>query len=267
MLHQASLPATGSEAVAGAQVFSWKYAGLIADRDIMLSLPSELGFAQRAAEMRVDLSGLALLAAPLVGLFLASLALTLQWGGVRLGLVTYLLVGWSVALFYPALALLTGLMPVGPAAALALLLISGLVVQFLGLSAGWRRTWWRAGWLLFIFLGILSLGMLSQWRGLMLFGGAFLLIASLMLLYARRLPDAEPEPPPTETSSPEEAPAATTGRHCPHCGQALAGAFDFCPGCGQDAHLFRKCAECGHEQLALTDPAPAHCVRCGQSLG
>jgi len=265
-LHQSSLPATDTEVREGAQVFSWEYAGLIADRDIMLSLPSELGFAQRAAEMRVDLGGLALLAAPLVGLFLASLALSLHWGGVRLGLVTYLLIGWSVALFYPALALLTGLMPVGLAAALALLLISGLVVVFLGLSAGWRRTWWRAAWLLFIFLGILSLGMLSQWRGLMLFGGAFLLIASLMLLYARRQPGAVPEPPPTEAPAPEEPPVAPAGRHCPQCGRALADAYDFCPGCGQDAHLFSKCAECGHEQLAFSDAALSHCVRCGQLL-
>jgi hypothetical protein len=266
-LHATSLPATDTGVSEGAQVFSWKYPGLIADRDIRLSLPSELGFAQRAAETRGDISSLALLAPVLVGLFIGCLALTLNWAGVRLDLLTCLLIGLSMALFYPAFALLTGLMPVGLAAVLALCLVSSLVILFLGLTAGWRRTWWRASWLLFIFLGILSLGMVSQWRGLMLFGGAFLLIATLMLLYARRLPVLEPEPPPAETPSAEEPPEVAVGRHCPHCGRALDETYDYCPGCGKDAHLFCTCVGCGHEQLALTDPAPAHCVRCGQLLG
>ena len=263
---RSSLPPTGSESIDGGEVFAWKYEALIADRDIELALPAQSSIRQRVAQMQHDFRALAGLAPLLVSLFLASLAVLLQWDGVRLGLVAYLLIGWSLALFYPMLTLLSALLGVIPAAALTLLLVSGLIMLFLGLTAGWRRTAWCAGWLLVIFLGVLSLGTLTPWTGLALVTGGLLLLGPFMVAYARRPVAPKPEPAPPPSPTPVEVEPESASRHCPHCGQVLADGFSFCPGCGQDAHHFRRCTGCGHEQFVPSDLTPIHCIHCGQSL-
>jgi hypothetical protein len=265
-LDRHSLPPTGTEVDGSSETFTWNYDGLIANRDIKLALPTRLSIPQRVAQMQDEFRALAALAPILVGLFLASLAGLLHWGRVRLGPVAYLLIGWSLALFYLMLTFLSGRMGVIPATALAFLLISGLVLFFLGLVAGWRQTWWRAGWLLVIFLIILSLGILFPWGKPLLVCGGLLLLATFMLLYARRPVPPQLEPAPPSSSLPVEAPPEPVGRHCPHCGRALATDYGFCPGCGQDAQRFRACTGCGYEQFTSEDLAPIYCIHCGGSL-
>jgi len=266
-----SLPTTANAVTDGGETFTWDYTGLIPSRDIQLTLPARLSFAQRVAQLQGDFRLLAVLAPFLVGLFLASLFGVFRLSGMRLRLESYLLIGCSLAFFYPILTFLSGLVDVVLAAVLALLLVSGLLLVFLGLTAGWRQTWWRAGLLLAIFLGIFSLGILTPWRGLLLTSGGLLLVGTFMLLYARRPPAPEPEPvsilEPEPMPTPEPVPAPEpTKRHCPHCGRALADDHDFCPGCGQDTHRVRRCAKCGHEQFVPAELEPAYCVHCGQLL-
>lgn len=269
-----SLPTTGRDVVDRGETFTWDYAGLIANRDIRLTLPSRLSFAQRVAHLQGDFSRMAVFAPFLVGLFLASLAGLLRLGGVSLRLESYLLMGCVLALFYPLLTFLSGVIDLVPAASLAFLIVSGLVLLFLGLMGGWRQTWWRGGLLLVIFLGIFSLGMLTPWRGLLFTGGALLLLGTFMIAYARQPKVTEPEPvspeapepePMTETSPPEEVPEPIS-RHCPHCGRGLAEDHQFCPGCGREISYFRTCAQCGHEQYVSPDLEAAHCVHCGSLL-
>jgi hypothetical protein len=282
---ESSLPATGSTFDEGSETFTWHYTNLIPSRDVRIDLPTRLGFAQRVEQLQDDFRALAGLAPLLVGLFLASLAGLLHLGGIRLTLTPYLLVGIGLALFYPLLTFLSGLVNAALAAAVSLSLVSGLLLLFLGLTAGWRQTLWRAGYLLTVFLGIFSLGMLTPWWRLLLTSGSLLLVGAFMMQYARRptiprleseLPVASlPDEPDGESGSepvlsvaapPAETIAEPTHRHCPHCGRELAEDHSFCPGCGQDASPFRRCANCGHEQFVSTGLESVHCVRCGRPL-
>lgn len=261
-----SLPATAQELDGGGETFVWQYAGLVANRDVELTLPATPSPAQRIAEMRADFYRLAGLAPLWVGLYLATLAAMLHWSGARLRLVHYLLIGWALGFFYPMLIFLSGAVGVGAAASLAVPTISGLVLCFLGLEAGWRQTWWRAGWLLIVFLVILSLGTLTPWTALALIMGGLLILGTLMLSYACRPISPPSEPTVAPGPTPAEAEARPRCWHCPYCGRTLADDFDFCPGCGQDIDQFDTCANCGYQQFVSPDPQLRHCTRCGEQL-
>ena len=283
-----SLPPTASEVTGDDEILTWDYTGLIVDRDIQLALPTRLSFAQRIAQLQDDFRALAGLAPFLVGLFLASLAIVLHLGRVRLRLESYLLVGCGLALFYPLLTFLSGMVGLTLAAVLALLLVSGLLLVFLSLTAGWQKAGWRTGLLLVIFLGFFSLGMLTPWQGLLLTGGCSRGASSLMLLYARRPPAPEPEPPPSPAEAaiepepalpldkaspeaglallPDETTPEPAGFHCLYCARVLADDYNFCPGCGHDTNCFRRCPDCGTRQFVPAELEPAYCVCCGQLL-
>ena len=296
-----SLPTTGHEAAEDGEVLTWDYAGLIVDRDVQLTLPARLSFAQRIAGLQDEFRVLAALAPFLVALFSVSLAAVFYLGRVRLGLESYLLAGLGMALFYPLLIFLSGLVAPVPAAVVALSLISGLLLVFLGLAAGWQQTRWRVGLLLIVFLGFFSLGILTPWQGLMLTSGGLLLVGTFMLLYARRpsAPEPEPLPPPANVVSepdpasppdeatpepnpapapdetvpesaptllPDEADPGPADLYCPFCARALADDHLFCPGCGHDTKHLRRCAACTVWQFVPPELDPAHCVHCGQNL-
>ncbi|MCP4542306.1 MAG: zinc-ribbon domain-containing protein [Chloroflexi bacterium] len=285
---KSSLPPTKSTADEGSEIFTWDYTHLIPNRDIQVNLPTRLGFAQRVEQLQDDFRTLAGLAPFLVGLFLASLAGLLHLSGTRLTMTTFLLTGFGLVLFYPLLTFLSGLVNLTVAAVAAFLLVSGLLIVFLGLAAGWRQTAGRVGLLLVIFLGIFSLGLLTPWWRLLLTVGGFLLVGAFMLHYARRPVALEPVLEPIITQSPaeeseketepEEEPTLTitpssvevvpesSHRHCPHCGRELADDHNFCSGCGHDASPFHSCANCGHEQFVPPESGLAHCTHCGQSL-
>ncbi|MCD6344034.1 MAG: hypothetical protein J7M17_00310, partial [Anaerolineae bacterium] len=251
---QWSLPSTANELTEEGETFTWDYNNLIANRDIRLVLPSRLSFAQRVAQLQDDFLSLAILAPFLVGLALASLSALCHLSDVRLQLPSYLLTGLGLALFYPLLTFLSGLMNVTLAAMLALLIISALVVLFLKRATGRRQVGWGVAWLLLIFLGCFSLGTLTPWRGLLMTVGGLLFVGGFMLLYARRpqppepapapeplavvpefAPEPEPEPEPEIELEPEPEPEPA-GYHCPRCGLTLADAYHFCPGCGDFLH-------------------------------
>ncbi|MDY7076462.1 MAG: hypothetical protein SXV54_06000 [Chloroflexota bacterium] len=276
---QDSLPATNSATGTldeGGATFTWEYENLIPSRDVQINLPTRMGFAQRVEQLQDDFCILAGLAPFLIGLFLVSLAGLFHLSGMRMPLANYLLAGLGLAFFYPLLTFLSGLVNVIVAATVSFLLVSGLVLLFLGLTAGWQRVKWRAGLLLFIFLGIFSLGTLTPWWRLLVTGGGLLLVGTFMLHYARRPLPSEPETPDKTsekpiTTPPDVEPHAEfapepVNRYCLHCGSALANDHAFCPGCGHDTSPFRHCANCGHEQFVPTDLDLVHCIRCGQAL-
>jgi hypothetical protein len=267
-----SLPPTAVESTQGDEVFTWDYVNLVANRDIRLTLPRQLSFAQRVAELQDDFVALGAMAPIFVALFLAALAGLLRLDGVRLSLPAYLLMGLGLALFYPLLTFLSGLVNELAAAVLAVGAVSLLLFVFLGFTAGWRSVMWRLLWLLLIFLGVFSLGMLTPWRGLLLTVGGLLLVGTFMLAYARRPP--RPEPEPTTEPAPDSTPdsrtvtAETTSFHtyCPQCGRGQEADYEFCPGCGYDIRTIRRCQNCGHEQVITIDKASLYCLHCGKTL-
>lgn len=274
---QSSLPTTDVAKVKDGQRFEWQYEGLIPNRDIRLNLPTQLSFAQRVAQLQDDFRTLSNWAPILIGLFLASLAILLRFRNMRLAFESYLMIGFALVLFYPTLTFLSGLLDVTLAAILSLAAVSALVITFLGMTLGWRGTWWRVSILLVIYLGIFSLGMLSPWRRLLVTAGGLLLVATFMLAYARRKippeqaetksmvdkPELEVAPAPTR-----EAPAASEPprAHCPQCGRARGSDYAFCPSCGYDTENLRSCDHCGHEQLLLPETEDFHCLQCGKVL-
>jgi hypothetical protein len=268
-----SLPASAHEATAKGEAWTWHYPLLIADRDIRLDLPTTLSFAQRVAALQDDYRRLGGLAPLLIAGFLASLAGLLYLSDLRLRLASYLLVGCGLALFYPLLTFLSGMIALPLAAALSLTVASALVLGFLSLTAGWRATAWQAGLLLAVFLGLFSLGVLTPWRELLFTVGGLLLLGTFMVRYARHRASRPPEPAPltpAETDAvvtPTEAESTPAEEiHCPYCARRLAEDDRFCPHCGHDTAQRRRCPACGRQQLIPVEGESAHCLYCGAAI-
>ncbi len=281
-----SLPASQNEPTADGERWTWRYQALIADRDIHLELPTRLSFSQRVSALQDDFSTLAWMAPLLVVLFMASLGGVLHVDGVRLRLASYLLLGLGLALFYPLLTFLSGLLPLLAAAALATLLVSGLLLVFLARALphakARRAILLRAGLLLIVFLGLLSLGTLTPWKGLLLTAGGLALVGMFMLLYARRAVAPEPDPMPEPITAAEpvdesidepvddepvvESASAPARLHCPYCARPLQADHAFCPGCGHDTAGLRRCTHCGHQQLIAAGTGTMYCVHCGEKI-
>ncbi len=262
---QNSLSSTSTEGDANSETFTWDYSGLIADQNIRIDLPTDLTFVQRVAALQTDFSALAWSAPIMVVLFMVSLAGVFYLSKIQLSLESYLLTGCGIALFYPLLTFLSGLMEVTLAAPIALLSVTVLVLGFLGQAVGWRQTWWRAGMLIAIILGLFSLGMLTSLRGLLLSIGGFLLVGIFMALYAQNPVTAKREPRPA--LSDEQDDDQSPNDHCPRCGESLESDHAFCPTCGFDTDSFDNCPKCDHGQYSPSDLEEAFCINCGESLG
>jgi hypothetical protein len=280
---QFSLPATDVENLENGERFSWKFPGLIPNRDIQITLPQQLSYSQRVAQLQSDFRTIGNLAPILIGCFLVSLAVLLRFAGERLPFESYLMIGFALALFYPSLTFLSGLLDVIPAAVLCLLIVSSLVMTFLVFMIGWKQTWWRVGILLIIFLGIFSLGTLTPWRRLLMTAGGLMLAATLMIAYARRIIQPEPElkmepepvmdfeteslpgippaPSPEKTATPEKI----TG-YCPKCGRKRGDDYAFCPGCGYATEELLRCQNCNHEQHISPETKQTFCLNCGEEF-
>jgi hypothetical protein len=273
-----ALPTTNVGNVEDGERFAWQYEALIADRNVRIELPTRPGFAQRVEELQEPMRNLSLASPLLVAGFVGCLAGLHRLSGIQLPLQHYLLAGLGFFLFYPALTFLSGALELPWAAALASVVVTGLLVAFLGFAAGWRRTWWQVLLLCAVFLGLFSLGAMSQLRGLLFTTGGLLLLGAFMLLVARRrversnlqpqIPDLESvresdsmDEPKTEPEKPEPR-----ARYCPHCGAELDEAFAFCPACGHDAKPFRRCPACGAEHYVSADVDLSHCPSCGSQL-
>jgi hypothetical protein len=286
---KASLPPTEKEVSENGEIITWDYTKLIADRDIQIILPTQLSFSQRVAQLQDDFRSLAYSAPFLIGFCLLSLAGVFQLSGARLRLENYLLIGCGLALFYPLLTFLSGLLEVTLAAILTLLLITTLLLVFIRLTSHQKAIMWRAGMVLIVFLGIFSLGMLTPWRGMLLTSGGLMLLGTFMVLYATRRP-FEPAPEPIfqnreaeqevndfqtedDTTSGLEAMSETGDDssdlnlfHCPYCGREMHEDFRYCPDCGRDARQVRRCDHCGHEQFLPPDVEKIYCLYCGEPL-
>ena len=234
---QFSLPTTDVKNLEDGERFSWQFNGLIPNRDIQINLPKSLSFTQRVAKLQGDFRTIGNWAPILIGLFLASLAILLRFADVHLPFESYLMIGFALALFYPTWTFLSGLLDVALGAILSLVTVSALLVTFLGLTVGWRQTWWRVGLLLVIFLGIFSLGVLTPWQRLLTTGGGLLLVATFMIAYARRTIPPEPEPMAEPEPVMEPEPAFAPGIS-PGSPQEEASASEpvtaYCPQCGRD---------------------------------
>ena len=265
-----TLPTTVVEEVEGGEQFVWHYEALIADRNIRVELPARPGFAQRVEELQEPLYNLSMASPLFVACFVGCLAGVCYLTDVKLSLQHYLLAGLGFFLFYPALTFLSGAFELPLAVTVALVVVTGLLVIFLGCSAGWRRTWWQALLLSAVFLGLFSLGMMSQWRGLLFTAGGLVLVGVFMVLIARR---RGANPKEIEESDTEDEPtveleeAISPAHYCPHCGTELDKAFAFCPVCGRDAKPFYCCPACGAEHYVPTEAELNHCPACGEGMG
>jgi hypothetical protein len=245
-----------------------------------------LSFAQRIAQLRDEFVMLARLAPFLVGLFIACLAGLFSLNRTQFAPEGYLLTGLGLALFYPFLTFMSGLIGIVPAAIVTFAAVSTLLFVFLGATLGTAKIWQPLGLLLAVFLGFFSIGMLMPWRGFSLTSGGLLLTGAFMLTYARRPQSLEPDPvsrpetvtaiqadaadpepvEPIATPIPTEATQVPVDAYCLHCGRALDETFDFCPGCGKDARTTCQCEQCGHLQYIPPHTEPIHCVHCGHQL-
>ena len=281
------------------EVFAWTYENLIADRDIQLTLPVRMSFAQRVAALQDDFRAMSRVAPVLVLTFVAALAIVLRSSGIRLRPEVYLLTGLGLALFYPLVTFLSGLVDVTAAAALSVAIISGLLITFLGRAAGWRYVCWPAGLLLLVFLGFFSLGMLTPWRGLALTSGAVLVAGLLMNVLTGRpasatfstavageplaaddnpVQEGETQSGESQEQSSQEIPiepemACAKGPEpelsepfCPFCGTRLGHEFHFCPACGQKTDLIGTCPACGTRQFVAAGQERVHCLACGAGV-
>jgi hypothetical protein len=286
---RSSLPPTITETKEDGEIIVWDYTNLIADRDIQITLPTQLSFAQRVAQLQDDFRDLAGIAPFLVGFSLLSLAGVFHLSGLRLRLESYLLLGCGIAIFFPLLTFLSGLVDVTAAALISLLVITILLATFMRQTTTETKIFWRTVLVLAVFLGFFSLGSLTPWRGIFITGGGLLLLGLFMVLYANRPVEPEPEPEPVqevevdelveanimepldeqtaEAAVPEitEAPD-DTAFHCPYCGRKLQEDFSFCPDCGRDSSQIHHCGNCGHEQLIPPEIEKVFCLNCGEPL-
>jgi hypothetical protein len=271
----------------GGDAFSWRYQGLITDQDIAIELPARLSLSQKVEKMSSLFANLSFLAPALMASFLACLAIALRLSEVRLRLEHYLLMGLGFFLFYPLLIFLASVLGLTAAAALSLLVIGGLVVVFLRKVESSSQPWLYAAFLMVVFLGFFSLGLLTRWRGLFLTTGGILLVGFFMQLAAR----FKVEEPPLPSESLEEAGAKvveaemgveeigriahpagadahqvtgeTFEKFCPRCGRGLLPDYTFCPGCGHDERAFLGCQHCGRQHYAADRESLAFCPSCG----
>ena len=296
-----SLPTTAFEVAEDGEQFVWRYDALIADRDVQVELPTRMSFLQRVEQLREPMRQIALASPLLVTFFVASLAGLHRLGGVRLPLQHYLLAGLGFFLFYPALTFLSGVFELPLAAAVALVIITGLLIFFLGRAIGWRRAWLQTLLLCAVFLGLFSLGAMSQLRGLLFTTGGLLLVGAFMVPVARHRPNlksqianqdsvegpeveiplksaeqiepaampqaGETTPQTTEPAPTPKAESLSLSRYCPHCGGPLDEAFAFCPACGRDAKPFHRCPACGAEHYVSAEIELRHCPACGEEMG
>jgi hypothetical protein len=286
---RSSLPPTITETKENGEVIIWDYTNLIADRDIQISLPTQLSFAQRVAQLQDDFRDLAGIAPFLVGFSLLSLAGTFRLSNLRLQLESYLLLGCGVALFFPLLTFLSGLVDVTAAALISLLVVTTLLAIFMRQTTNEAGVAWRTVLVIAVFLGFFSLGSLTPWRGIFFTIGGLMLLGLFMFLYANRPVEPEPEPEPVlevevdelveakiiepiedevmEAEDPEIFEVADDAAyHCPYCGRKLQEDFSFCPDCGRDSSQVHHCVNCGHEQLIPPEIEKVFCLNCGEPL-
>jgi hypothetical protein len=270
--------------------FSWRYQGLITDQDIAIELPAKLSLSQKVEKMSSLFANLSFLAPALMVSFLACLVLALRLSEVGLRLEHYLLIGLGFFLFYPLLIFLASVLGLTAAAALSLLAIGGLVLAFLRKVESSPQIWVYAAFLLVVFLGLFSLGLLTRWRGLLFTVGGILLVGFFMQLAARFRAKEPPSPPVSleeEGATVVEAemgveeigrianPAGadthqvaeeTFEKFCPRCGRGLLPDYTFCPGCGHDERAFLGCQHCGRQHYAADRESLAFCPSCGTAF-
>ena len=74
-------------------------------------------------------------------------------------------------LFFPGLTFLSAVVELPVAVVVAAAAVTALLVVFLGLAVGWRRTTLQAILLCAVFLGLFSVGFISSARGLLFTAG------------------------------------------------------------------------------------------------
>jgi hypothetical protein len=276
-----SLPPMQVESGDEGETISWEYSNLIDNRNIQIQLPIEPSFSQRIAEIQGELWEIADAAPIIVVASLAALAVTLYLGGTRLKVETYLLLGLGLVLFFPMITFLSGLIGITAGSLLALAITVGLLVVFLSQTVGWNQVGWRTVLVLVVFLGVFTLGRLTEWSGLLLTAGGVMLLGVFMLLYARwqreraELEQVQALEEPVELEEPEEITSPPSPEpdfisqptlHCPRCSHGLEEGVNFCPSCGYETKQIRHCGHCGREQFPPAEFEVAYCLGCGEPL-
>ena len=105
--------------------------------------------------------------------------------GLRLRIENYLLLGCGLVFFFPLVTFFSGVLGLFAGSIISLVITIGVVTIFLRQTVGWHQTGWSTVVVLAIFLGAFALGLITEWRGLLLTAGGVVLLGIFMLRYAR----------------------------------------------------------------------------------
>jgi hypothetical protein len=283
---ETSLPPANIESTDESETVIWEYTNLIDNRNIEISLPVKPTFSQRLSQVQSQLHDFTASAPIVVGSALLALAVLFHMSGTRLKLESYLLIGCSLAFFFPMVHFSSALIDLLAGSIISLVITIGVIALFLRQTAGWDQTGRSTVVVLSIFLGVFALGLITEWRGLLFTSGGVVLLGLFMVRYARGQRTRETlEPAPFTNDEMYAAPvqlldedleavSATPSAHypeqrqfhCPRCAHGLGHDANFCPECGYETKQIRICDSCGHEQLPPLGLTPSYCLSCGEVM-
>lgn len=283
---EAALQPTARKDEGGQVALSWHYQDVITNRRVEVELPARpsLAFAQRVERLGNFFMLLALAAPVLTCLFLAAVWIVSRLESLWIAIEHAVLMGIGFFLFYPLFILASGFVSLPLAFAIALVVGGGLVIGY-GLQVlGKRLAIIYLIPLLVVFYGLLTRGLTSQRFldfGLMVVISSIAVVALFMWRISQvRQVAATPAPvvesvtpPPVQEAMPPgqqvkpaaPPPSRSAERFCAQCGQRIEVSFKFCPACGREAQITRKCAGCGLEYIPV-EGGPAFCPACGKAL-
>ncbi|MBN1886497.1 MAG: hypothetical protein JW850_00850 [Thermoflexales bacterium] len=297
-----ALEPTAREDTPAESVLSWRYLNVITNRSVQVELPARpsLAFAQRVEKLGPFFVPLAMAAPFLTVLFLILLWAIARMEALPVALEHGVLLGIGFFLFYPLFIFAANFVPFLPLAFAIALVVGGLLVVGYGAwMFGGKLAAVYLLPLLIVFYGLLTRGLTeSRYLGVMLVLSGVILVGLFMwrvsqrhrpadTLSGRLFETAAPPGPsivepavPVEPTPAEEGrvasrledegpssppPPKPAGRFCIHCGQGVGAEFKFCPQCGEEAQLTRRCERCGLEYVP-SDEALNFCPACGQAI-
>lgn len=280
-LPDSALKPTKRQDAADGTTLNWRYSDVITNRSVTVELPARpsLAFAQRIEKLGEFFTQLALAAPFLTLLFILCLLAVARLEGLKMTLEHNTLLGIGFFLYYPLFIFTAGFVDLPLAFAIALIVAGALVMGYGTRVIGKQLSAIYLIPLLVVFYGLLTRGLTApRYLGIMLVVSSVLLVALFMwrITQSRTLLAVAGVGPVQEASVMNLAPvermkdapaqsdrAERARRYCIHCGQPVEPGFKFCPQCGEEAQMTRKCTGCGLEYIPDED-LPGFCPACGK---